>query len=110
MEVVPESFPEMELIFLSYAVVRMAKMKSHSLKGIQFHNQRERESKTNPDIDKSKIDLNYDLINDRSIDYNKRVHEIIDSQKTSTRKTRKDAVLVNELLITSDSKFFENLS
>lgn len=36
--------------FMSYAVVRMAKMKSHDLKGIQFHNQRERESRTNPDI------------------------------------------------------------
>src|SRR5699024_11294407 len=33
----------------------------------------------------------------------------IDSQKTGTRKTRKDAVLVNELLVTSDRYFFERL-
>ncbi|WP_201024470.1 plasmid recombination protein, partial [Sporosarcina koreensis] len=39
---------------MSYAVCRMQKMKYHDLKGIQFHNQRERESKTNPDIDKDK--------------------------------------------------------
>ncbi|MFY0161902.1 plasmid recombination protein, partial [Bacillus cytotoxicus] len=39
---------------MSFAVVRMQKMKSHDLKGIQFHNQRERESKTNPDIDKTR--------------------------------------------------------
>ena len=109
MEVVPESFPEMELIFLSYAVVRMAKMKSHDLKGIQFHNQRERESKTNPDIDKERSHENYDLVNEKNIDYNKRVKEIIESQKTSTRKTRKDAVLVNELMITSDREFFDRL-
>src|SRR5699024_12200593 len=40
---------------------------------------------------------------------NERVKEIIDSQKTGTRKTRKDAVLVNELLVTSDRDFFERL-
>src|SRR5699024_1930543 len=38
-----------------------------------------------------------------------RVKDIIDSQKTGTRKTRKDAVLVNELLVTSDRDFFERL-
>src|SRR5699024_12230940 len=37
------------------------------------------------------------------------VKEIIESQKTGTRKTRKDAVLVNELLVTSDRDFFERL-
>src|SRR5699024_11812058 len=40
---------------------------------------------------------------------NERVKDIIDSQKTGTRKTRKDAVLVNELLVTSDRDFFERL-
>ncbi|WP_235588717.1 plasmid recombination protein, partial [Sporosarcina koreensis] len=81
-------------------VCRMQKMKSHDLKGIQFHNQRERESKTNHDIDKDKSNENYDFINDGNIDYNERVKEIIESQKTGIRKTRKDAVLVNELLVT----------
>src|SRR5699024_6298350 len=51
----------------------------------------------------------YDLKNDKNIDYNERVKEIIESQKTGTRKTRKDAVLVNELLVTSDRDFFEQL-
>ena len=95
---------------LSYAVVRMAKMKSHDLKGIQFHNQRERDSKTNPDIDKEKSNENYDLVHDQNIDYNKHVKEIIESQKVGTRKTRKDAVLVNELIVTSDRDFFERLT
>lgn len=94
---------------MSFAVVRMQKMKSHDLKGIQFHNQRERESKTNPDIDKTRSHENYDLVNDEPIDYNERVKEIIESQKVGTRKTRKDAVLVNELLVTSDRYFFERL-
>src|SRR5699024_1710250 len=95
---------------MSYAVVRMQKMKSHDLKEIQFHNQRERESKTNDDIDKERSHENYDLKNDENINYNEHVTDIIDSQKASTRKTRKDAKLVNELLITSDLNFFDNLN
>lgn len=94
---------------MSYAVVRMQKMKSHDLKGMQFHNQRERKSQTNEDINEERSHENYDLRNEENIDYNERVKEIIDSQKVSTRKTRKDAVLVNELLITSDRNFFERL-
>lgn len=85
-------------------------MKSHDLKGIQFHNQRERDSKTNPDIDKKKSDENYDLVHERKINYNEHVKEIIESQKIGTRKTRKDAVLVNELLVTSDRTFFDKLN
>ncbi|MDW0111539.1 MobV family relaxase, partial [Sporosarcina aquimarina] len=95
---------------MSFAVVRMQKMKSHDLKGIQFHNQRERDSKTNPDIDKKKTDENYDLVHERKINYNEHVKEIVESQKTGTRKTRKDAVLVNELLVTSDRTFFDKLN
>src|SRR5699024_1873493 len=87
-------------LHMSYAVCRMQKVKSAGLKGMQFHNQRERESRTNE---------NYDLKNDKNIDYNERVKEIIESQKIGTRKTRKDAVLVNELLVTSDRDFFERL-
>lgn len=55
---------------MSFAVCRMQKMKSFDLKGIQFHNQRERESKTNPDIENDKSHLNYDFVNDENIDYN----------------------------------------
>lgn len=87
----------------------MQKIKSHDLKGMQFHHQRERESKTNPDIDKERSHENYDLVNDEKINFNERVKEIIESQKVGTRKTRKDAVLVNELLITSDREFFDRM-
>src|SRR5699024_1542337 len=63
----------------------------------------------NGDIDRERTHENYDLQNDENINYNERVKDIIDSQKTGTRKTRKDAVLVNELLVTSDRDFFERL-
>ena len=95
---------------MSFVVARMVKIKSHDVKGIQFHNQREKESRTNPDIDPANRHLNYDLVNAEKIDYNKRVKEIIGSQKIGERKTRKDAVLVNELLITSDTVFFDKLT
>src|SRR5699024_735114 len=68
--------PKRSDLYMSYAVVRMQKMKSHDLKGIQFHNQRERESKTNDDIDKERSHENYDLKNDENINYNERVKDI----------------------------------
>ncbi|MDN8946494.1 plasmid recombination protein, partial [Staphylococcus aureus] len=34
-----------------YAVCRMQKVNTAGLKGMQFHNQRERKSRTNDDID-----------------------------------------------------------
>src|SRR5699024_5105321 len=94
---------------MSYAVCRMQKVKSAGLKGMKFHNKRERESRTNEDIDRERMHENYDMKKDKNIDYNEHVKEIIESQKTGTRKTRKDAVLVNELLVTSDRDFFEQL-
>jgi len=109
MEVSPKYCPRNGADFMSYAVVRMQKMKAHDLKGIQFHNQRERESRTNSDIDKERSHENYDLVHDEKIDYNQHVKEIVESQKTGSRKTRKDAVLVNELLVTSDKDFFDRL-
>src|SRR5699024_5535743 len=94
---------------MSYAVCRMQKVKSAGLKGMQFHNQRERESGTNEDIERERTHENYDLQNDEDINYNERVKDISDSQRAGTRKTRKDALLVNELLVTSDRDFFERV-
>src|SRR5699024_12229005 len=96
-------------LHMSYAVCRMQKVKSAGLKGMQFHNQRERESRTNEDIDRERTHENYDLQNDENINYNERVKDIIDSQKTDKRKTRKDDVHVNELLVTSDRDLFKRL-
>src|SRR5699024_10079910 len=94
---------------MSYAVCRMQKVRSAGLKRMQFNNERERERRTNEDINRKRTNENYDLQKNKNINYNERVKDIIDSQKTGTRKTRKDAVLVNELLVTSDRDFFERL-
>lgn len=96
---------------MSYSIIRMQKMKSTAIKGIQFHNQRERESETNPDIDKEKSHLNYDLINgQKQIDYNEKIKQVIENNVTSGKKIRKDAVLLSEFLITSDKEFFDKIS
>src|SRR5699024_6762394 len=91
---------------MSYAVCRMQKVKSAGLKGMQFHNQRERESRTNEEIDRERTHENYDLQNDENINDNEREKDMIESQKSGTRRTRVGAVLVNELLVTSDRDFF----
>src|SRR5699024_6564124 len=97
-------------LHMSYAVCRMQKVKSPGLKGMQVHNQRERESRTNEDNNSKRRQENYDKKkNNKNINNNEHVKKIINKQKTGTRKTRKDAVLVNELLVTSDRDFFERL-
>jgi hypothetical protein len=89
----------------------MQKMKSTAIKGIQFHNQREKESETNPDINKADSHLNYDLINgQKQIDYTEKINQVIEDNVTSGKKIRKDAVRLAEFLITSDKEFFEKIS
>ncbi|WP_282139362.1 MobV family relaxase [Rossellomorea aquimaris] len=96
---------------MSYSIIRMQKMKSTAIKGIQFHNQREKESETNPDINKADSHLNYDLINgQRQIDYTEKINQVIEDNVTSGKKIRKDAVRLAEFLITSDKEFFEKIS
>ena len=96
---------------MSYSIIRMQKMKSTAIKGIQFHNQRERESETNPDINKEDSHLNYDLINgQQQIDYTEKINKLIEENVTTGKAIRKDAVRLAEFLITSDKEFFEKIS
>lgn len=87
----------------------MEKMKAGNLGGIQRHNQRETENHSNKDIDIERSHLNYDLVNSEGVNYQKKIHGIINEQRVSTRAIRKDAVLVDEWIITSDKLFFESI-
>ncbi len=109
MEVVP-ILKEKRGLFMSMIVARMQKMKAGNLGGIQKHNQREFVNHSNKDIDVERSEANYDLANEEPVNYQNHVSEIIDSQRESTRAIRKDAVLVNEWIITSDQEFFKDLS
>lgn len=93
---------------MSFVVARMQKMKADNLVGIGNHNQRRTKNHSNQDIDISKSHLNYDLVN-RTDTYKTDIQQFINEKKASKRATRKDAVLVNEWIITSDKPFFERL-
>lgn len=92
-----------------YLATRMQKFKSQNLGGIQKHNQREFENHSNQDIDGTRSHLNYDLLHKQNINYRDEIMRTIESQKTSSRKIRKDAVLVNEFFVTSGSEFFKSI-
>lgn len=91
----------------SKLVCRMQKVKKNDIKGYQIHNQRERESKTNPDINSSLSHLNRDYINAQHISYMEKWKEIFESQNESKRALRKDAVYFNEFVVGSDHDFFK---
>lgn len=93
----------------SKLVCRMQKVKKNDVKGYQIHNQRERESKTNPDINASLSYLNRDYINAQHISYMEKWKETFESQNESKRALRKDAVYFNEFVVGSDRDFFKDM-
>lgn len=95
---------------MSFAVARMTKLKADNLVGIGNHDQRKTTNHSNEDIDVSRSHLNYDLVVGRTDNFKTDIQKYIDENKASQRATRKDAVLANEWVITSDKNFFEKLS
>ena len=93
---------------MSSAICRVVKMKAGAVGGISSHNI-DRESNTNPDIDHNRSDDNYQLhqkedrteITDLRQEINDRIEEL-----DLKRAPRKDAVVMCEVLFTSDSSFF----
>lgn len=94
---------------MSMIVARMEKMKSGNLVGIGNHNQRKTKNHSNKEIDKTRSHLNYDLLN-RTENYKTDIENFINENKSTQRAVRKDAVLINEWIITSDKDFFDNLT
>lgn len=95
---------------MSYAVVHMMKLHSGSVRGIQSHNQREKEPHTNPDIDKSRTYLNYDLLNMKNINYHKAIKERVKNFAPNTKTVRKDAVVLCNFIVTSDEKTMKSMT
>ena len=91
-------------------VARMQKMKAVNLGGAYRHNERIFENHSNKDIDTSRSHLNYELTErDRELSYKSQIEDYINENKVSERAIRKDAVLCDEWIITSDKTFFEKL-
>ena len=91
---------------MSYGIIRVQKFKAYDVRGIQSHDRREREPKTNPDIDKERSSLNYALVESENFkaDVQKRLTTL-----KSKKAVRKDAVVMCQFLVTSDHEFFQEL-
>lgn len=101
------SCAEVRSVYMSFAVARMQKVKSGNLVGVGNHNQRNTDNHSNKDIDVERSQLNYDLVN-RTENYKRDIEQFINDNKSSSRAVRKDAVLINEWIITSDNPFFKD--
>lgn len=101
------SCAEVRSVYMSFAVARMQKVKSGNLVGVGNHNQRNTDNHSNKDIDVERSHLNYDLVN-RTENYKRDIEQFINDNKSSSRAVRKDAVLINEWIITSDNQFFKD--
>ncbi|MDR3668866.1 MAG: MobV family relaxase [Ignavibacteriaceae bacterium] len=95
---------------MGFAVVHMMKIGKGGVRGIQSHNQREKESRNNPDIDKTRSNQNYDVLNQGNINYNRAVKERIEVFATKTATVRKDAVVMCNFVVTSDEQTMKAMS
>ena len=97
---------------MSYVVAHVQKLKSSDVRGMQIHNQRESEQtyRNNPEMDKSRTDLNYDLHAQGDVNYNHEIKNRIAEGRVGDGAIRKDATVAVSILVSSDQKFFEGLS
>jgi len=91
-----------------FAIIRMQKFQVSDVQGIQKHNQRQGTSKSNPDIDYSKTEQNYDLLNDQNLKYESEIKEKISEQVK--RKPRANSVVLSEFMVTASPEYMNALS
>ena len=93
---------------MGYGIIRVQKVKSAAVGSMQYHNDRLPGEHDNPDIDPSRTRENVEYIGHGS--YRAEVKKRIDSYRESTRKVRKDAVVLVEGVVTASPEFFEGKS
>lgn len=103
------------VLVMSSLVCHVEKFKQNDIKGIEIHNERKSNNLQNKEIDLSRKEQNYDLVNsDPNINYSKKVDEIIANNYTGTKKIattgKKSATKMVGILISSDKVFFDKLS
>ena len=92
-----------------YGILRLQKYDGGAVRGIDTHvERRATRSRTNPDIDFSKSSLNYDLQSQYQGTFNSRIKNVL--EKNGIAKTRKNAVVIAELLFTASPTFFDGKS
>lgn len=98
---------------MSYQVIHVQKLKGSAIGGVEIHSEREREgvSHTNPDIDWSRTEQNYQLhepaLHARGT-YARRIDDRL--REAGITRVRKDAVKLCGVVISSDREFFSQLS
>ena len=100
---------------MSYGIIRIAKVATGAIGGAQIHNERKSDhSNTNPDIDFSRSANNLQLPLEKGyleqLPYHKRISEVLRMERKDTKTIRKDAVKMCEVLVTSDTPFFDALT
>lgn len=95
---------------MSRIVANMQKFKAGNMTGLENHVERKTDHHSNKDIDPERSHLNYSVLaRPAEGSLKKRVDARIAEGRTAKRAVRSDAVLVNEWVVSSDRKFFENL-
>lgn len=93
---------------MSFAIMRIAKIKATNIGGVDKHNERKNKNYSNEDINTELTHLNYNLIECSS--YKQAINKQLEERYTSSRSIRKDAVLGVEVIFTSDKEFFDKLT
>lgn len=91
-----------------FAIIHMQKFQISDVQGIQKHNQRQGKSKSNLDIDYSKSERNYDLLNQQKIRYESTIKQEI-SERVK-RKPRANSVVLSEFVVTASPDYMHSLS
>lgn len=93
---------------MGYGIIRVQKVKAPAVGSMQYHNDRVPGQHSNEDIDQEKSNLNKEYIEHGS--YRAEVNERIERFRESSRKIRKDAVVLAEGVATASPEFFDGKS
>lgn len=93
---------------MGYGIIRVQKVKAPAVGSMQYHNDRVTGQHSNEDIDQEKSNLNKEYIEHGS--YRAEVNERIERFRESSRKIRKDAVVLAEGVATASPEFFDGKS
>lgn len=94
---------------MGFAIVHMQKFNSNSLGGIRSHIEREHKPRTNPDVDDTKSNLNYNIDNLSAKNLVSKINSRLKNIQ-SKRKIRADAIKLAGFIVTSDNKTMKGLS
>lgn len=94
---------------MSYGIVRVQKFQAGSVKGIEIHDRRDKDhSHTNKEIDFEKSKSNF-VLHEVEGTFRQAVKERIEKLQLQ-KAVRKDAVVMAQVLVTSDHEFFDKLT